>query len=117
MDKASCPATSSSARQRQVVKEHLDSGRNRSWVGGFWIADLEREKNTRELFDEIIKAKPTSGNDGPIADCYNAYVNANAIDRAGLTPPRPTSTRSPRIADKPQLRQRSAERSGPTPIR
>ncbi len=32
---------------------------DRSSIGAFWIADQEREKNTRELFDAIIKAKPT----------------------------------------------------------
>ena len=35
--------------------------KDRSRIGGFWIADLEREKNSRELFDDILKANPTSG--------------------------------------------------------
>ena len=37
---------------------------DRSSIGGFWIADQEREKNTRELFDKILKSKPTSGTTG-----------------------------------------------------
>ena len=41
---------------------------DRSRIGGFWIADQEREKNSRELLDSILKAKPTSGNDALIAN-------------------------------------------------
>ena len=59
---------------------------DRSRIGGFFIADQEREKNTRELFDNIIKSNPTSGNDALIANYYKAYLNTDAIDRAGLTP-------------------------------
>src|SRR5947209_14857817 len=54
---------------------------DRSSVGGFWIADQEREKNTRELFDQILKSNPSSGADGMIANYYNAYFNTDAIDR------------------------------------
>ena len=32
---------------------------DRSSIGGFYIADQEREKNTRALFDEILKSNPT----------------------------------------------------------
>ena len=32
---------------------------DRSSIGGFYIADQEREKNTRELFDDILKSNPT----------------------------------------------------------
>ncbi len=31
---------------------------DRSNIGGFYIADLQREKNTRDLFDAILKANP-----------------------------------------------------------
>jgi predicted metalloendopeptidase len=41
---------------------------DRSSIGGFFIADQQREKNTRELFDGIIKSNPTSGNDALIAN-------------------------------------------------
>src|SRR3954467_15404841 len=55
---------------------------DRSRIGGFYIADLVREKNTRELFDNIIKSNPTSGTDGLIANYYKAYLNTDAMDRA-----------------------------------
>ena len=59
---------------------------DRSRIGGFFIADQQREKNTRELFEGIIKSSPTSGTDGMIANYYKAYLNTDAIDRAGLAP-------------------------------
>jgi len=59
---------------------------DRSRIGGFYIADLEREKNTRELFDNLLKANPTSGTDALIANYYKAYLDTDAIDRAGMAP-------------------------------
>ncbi len=76
---------------------------DRSNIGGFYIADLQREKNTRALFDELLKAKPTSGNEGMIANYYDAYVNTDAIDRAGLAPAIADLDAIARIADKRQL--------------
>jgi len=76
---------------------------DRSNIGGFYIADQEREKNTKELFDAILKAKPTSGNDALIANYYNAYVNTDAIDRAGLAPAKADLDAIAAIADKRAL--------------
>ncbi len=76
---------------------------DRSNIGGFYIADLQREKNTRELFDAILKANPASGNDALIANYYNAYVNTDAIDRAGLAPAKADLDAIDRIADNRQL--------------
>ena len=76
---------------------------DRSRIGGFWIADLEREKNTRELFDQILKSNPTSGNDALIANYYNAYLNTDAMDRAGMAPAKADLDAVSRIADKHQL--------------
>ena len=73
---------------------------DRSRIGGFWIADQVREKNTRELFDNILKANPTSGNDALIANYYKAYANTDAIDRAGLAPAKADLDAIGRIADK-----------------
>src|SRR5438045_1187984 len=73
---------------------------DRSRIGGFWIADQQREKNTRELFDAILKANPTSGNDGLIANYYNAYFNTGAIDHAGMAPAKADLDAINAIADK-----------------
>jgi putative endopeptidase len=76
---------------------------DRSRIGGFWIADQLREKNTKALFDSIIKSKPTSGTDALIANYYNAYLNTDAIDRAGLAPAKADLDAIGHIADKHQL--------------
>jgi predicted metalloendopeptidase len=76
---------------------------DRSRIGAFWIADQLREKNTRALFDDILKEKATSGTDALIGNYYNAYLNTDAIDRAGLSPAKPDLDAVARIADKHQL--------------
>lgn len=76
---------------------------DRSRIGAFWIADQEREKNTRELFDNILKSNPTSGNDALIANYYKAYLNTDAIDRAGLAPAKADLDAVNAIADKRAL--------------
>src|SRR6185312_1453463 len=76
---------------------------DRSRIGGFYIADQQREKNTRELFDGIIKSKPTSGTDAMIANYYNAYLNTDAMDKAGLTPAKGDLDAINAIADRHQL--------------
>ena len=76
---------------------------DRSRIGGFYIADLQREKNTRELFDNIIKANPTGGTDALIANYYKAFVNTDAIDRAGMAPAKADLDAIGRIADVHQL--------------
>ena len=60
---------------------------DRSSIGGFYIADQERERQTRELLDGILKSQPAAGsNEAMIANYYNAYLNTDAIDRAGMAP-------------------------------
>jgi predicted metalloendopeptidase len=76
---------------------------DRSSIGAFFIADQQREKNTRALFDDILKSNPTSGTNGMIANYYNAYLNTGAIDRAGMAPAKADLDTVNRIADKHQL--------------
>ncbi len=77
---------------------------DRANIGGGWIADQEREKNTRLLFDEILKANAAANtDDGKIANYYNAYFNTAAIDRAGLAPAKADLDAIAAIADKGQL--------------
>lgn len=76
---------------------------DRSSIGAFFIADQLREKNTRALFDGILKANPTTGTDALIANYYNAYLNTDAIDRAGLAPARADLDAIAGISDKHQL--------------
>jgi putative endopeptidase len=76
---------------------------DRSSIGAGYIADQQREKNTRALFDNILKANPTSGSDALIANYYKAYLNTDAIDRAGIAPAKADLDAVAAIADKRQL--------------
>ena len=77
---------------------------DRPSIGGFWIADQERERQTKELFDAILKSDAAANtNDGKIANYYKAYVNTDGIDRAGLAPAKADLDAIARIADKRQL--------------
>ena len=76
---------------------------DRPSIGAFFIADQQREKNTRELFDEILKSNATSGPNAMIANYYNAYLNTDAIDKAGMTPAKADLDAVAKIADNQQL--------------
>jgi predicted metalloendopeptidase len=77
---------------------------DRSNVGGFFIADQERERQTRELLTGILGSKPEAGsNEALIANYYNAYLNTEAIDRAGMAPAKADLDSIAAIADKRQL--------------
>jgi putative endopeptidase len=77
---------------------------DRSSIGGFFIADQQREKNTQALFDQILKSNAAAATDeGKIANYYKAYLNTDAIDRAGLAPAKADLNAIGRIGDKSQL--------------
>src|SRR5262245_11404072 len=77
---------------------------DRANIGGFYIADLERERLTRELLDAILTSSPAPGsNEAKIASYYNAYLDTDAIDRAALGPARADMDAIAEIADKKQL--------------
>lgn len=77
---------------------------DRSNIGAFYIADQERERQTRELLDNILKSNAdANSNDGKIAAYYNAYLNTDAIDKAGLNPAKADLDAIARIADKRAL--------------
>ncbi len=77
---------------------------DRSSVGGFYIADQEREKNSVNLFDSLLKSNAAATtDDGRVANYYKAYLDTAAIDRAGLAPAKPDLDAISAIADKRQL--------------
>ena len=77
---------------------------DRSSVGGFYIADQEREKNSVALFDSILKSNaPATSDDGRIAAFYKAYLDTAAIDKAGMAPAQADLAAIAAIADKGQL--------------
>lgn len=77
---------------------------DRSSIGAFYIADQIREKNTRSLFDELLKSNADAGtNEGRIANYYKAYLNTDAIDKAGMAPAKADLDAIAGIADKRAL--------------
>src|SRR6476469_567747 len=101
MDKSAVPGDDFYKYANGNWKTEIPADRSR--IGGFWIADQVREKNTRELFDNIIKSNPTRGNDALIANYYNAYLNTDAIDKAGISAAKADLDAIAKIADKKQL--------------
>ena len=76
---------------------------DRSSIGAGWIADQEREKNTRSLFNDILKSNPSSGTNALIANYYHAYLSTDAIDHAGFAPAKADLDAIAKIADTHQL--------------
>ncbi len=77
---------------------------DRSSVGGFYIADQQREKNTREMMDALLKSNPaTDSDEGRIVNYYKAYLDTAAIDKAGMAPARGDLDAIAAIADKRAL--------------
>jgi putative endopeptidase len=104
MDKSVTPGDNFFAYANGNWVKNTPIPEDRSSIGAFWIADQERERQTRELFDQILKSNPASGsNEAKIANYYNAYLNTDAIDRAGLAPAKADLDAIARIADKRQL--------------
>ncbi len=57
-----------------------------------------------ELIADILKSNPAAdSNEGKIANYYNAFLNTDAIDKAGLSPAKADLDAIGRIADKKQL--------------
>jgi endothelin-converting enzyme/putative endopeptidase len=60
---------------------------DRSSVGAFYQAFLETERQTTELVQGIVNSNPAAGSDeARIRNFYNAYINTQAIDAAGMNP-------------------------------
>ena len=74
---------------------------DRSSVGGFYIADQQREKNTLEMMDALLKASAAAdSDDGRIVNYYKAYLDTAAIDKAGIAPAKADLDAIAAIADK-----------------
>ena len=55
--------------------------------GAFETVAVEVEKRNTALLADVLKSKAAAGSDERrIADYYNAYLNTDAIERAGLSP-------------------------------
>ncbi|HEU4598252.1 MAG TPA: M13 family metallopeptidase N-terminal domain-containing protein, partial [Solirubrobacterales bacterium] len=77
---------------------------DRSRVGAFWIASEKTDGQLATLIDEIRNSNPDEGSDkARIRNFYNAYLNTQAIDAAGMKPVQADLARFEAIADKKQL--------------
>ncbi|HEX8063417.1 MAG TPA: M13 family metallopeptidase [Allosphingosinicella sp.] len=104
MDKAVAPGDDFFAYANGGWVRNTQIPADRSGVGAFFIADQERERQTRELLTSILGSKPAAGSgEALIADYYNAFLNTDAIDRAGMAPARADLDAIAGIADKRQL--------------
>jgi len=79
---------------------------DRSSTGAFFEAFETTEKHKTELIDAIVKSNPAAGTDqARIASFYNAYMNTQAIDAAGMRPVQADLARFAAITDTAQLSQ------------
>jgi predicted metalloendopeptidase len=104
MDKSVAPGDDFFAYANGNWVRNTQIPEDRSSVGGFYIADQQREGQTRELLSGILGSKPAAGSgEAMIADYYNAFLDTEAIDRAGLAPAKADLEAIARIGDKRQL--------------
>ena len=103
MDKTAIPGDDFYAYADGSWQKNTPIPADRSNIGGFYIADQEREKNTVDLFNSIVNSNPGSGTDALIANYYKAYLNTDAIDRAGLAPAKADLDAIAGITNKQQL--------------
>ena len=104
MDKAVAPGDDFFAYANGNWVRSTPIPEDRSSVGGFYIADQQRERQTRELLDGILGSTPADGTpEALIANYYSAFLDTAAIDRAGMAPAKADLDSIARIADKRQL--------------
>src|SRR6478735_9702829 len=69
MDKSAQPGDDFFAYANGTWVKNTPIPEDRSSIGGFYIADKERERQTRELLDAILQSKPAPGsNEARIAN-------------------------------------------------
>ena len=77
---------------------------DRAGVGAFWIASEKTDAQLGTLISDILKSSPAAGsNEALVKDYYNAYLNTQAIDAAGMNPIQADLARLNAITDKKQL--------------
>jgi putative endopeptidase len=76
---------------------------DKSNISMFSMLNDEAEKRKAAIVDEIVKSHPNSGDDGKVANYYDAFVDTNAIEKRGLSPIKPDIDRIEAIQDKGAL--------------
>ncbi|NNC72493.1 MAG: M13 family metallopeptidase [Sphingomonadaceae bacterium] len=77
---------------------------DRSSIGAFLVAFEETEAQMAEMIGEIVGEEQQAGtNEARIANFYNAYLDTDAIDAAGMRPVQRDIARFEAIADREDL--------------
>lgn len=77
---------------------------DRARVGSFLVAAKKTEHNKEQLIAELLKTTPPQGsNDAKIVAFYNAYIDQDAIDAAGMEPVQAAIARYQAITSRHQL--------------
>jgi predicted metalloendopeptidase len=77
---------------------------DRTNVGAFYMASEKTSAQLASLMTDILKSNPAPGsNEAKVKDFYNAYVNTQAINAAGMQPIQADLAKFDVIADKKQL--------------
>lgn len=77
---------------------------DRSSIGGFWIADQEKERRLEQLIADLEDEEPEAGSNAALVKTYyDAFLNTDAIDAMGMEPIQPELRQIATIADKDEL--------------
>ena len=77
---------------------------DRSSIGAFFVAFEETERQVAEMIRSIADSDPAAGSDeARIASFYQAYMDTDAIDAAGMRPVEADIARFERISSKQEL--------------
>jgi len=77
---------------------------DRSSIGAFLVAFNETERQVTEMIAEIVASTPDAGTDeARIANFYNAFMDVDAINAAGMEPVQADINRFEAIEDRTQL--------------
>jgi predicted metalloendopeptidase len=104
MDASANPGDDFYAYANGNWQETTEIPADRSSIGAFLVAFLETERQNSELIAEIVGSDPEAGsNNERIANFYQAYMDTDAIEAAGMQPIQADIERFEAIADKESL--------------
>jgi len=100
MDKAVKPGDDFYAYANGAWEKTAEIPADRSSIGGFLIADQQTEKQLADLLATIAKSDAAADSDeGRLRDFHRAFLDAAAIDAAGMAPIKPDLDRFAAIND------------------
>ncbi len=90
---------------------------DRARYGSFSLLAEKSEQRVRKIIEELAAAQPSADSlEGKVAAIYNAYMDTDAIEAAGLAPARPYLDRIAAISSREDLADIFAANGFPSPI-